>query len=106
MLQRILQIRKSLNLTQKDFSNKIGLKQSSYCDIEKGRCAITERTIIAICSKFNVNEDWLRNGSGEMFNFTDKRFKEFFDIYNNLSKPLQDFLFSTALELLKTQGKL
>lgn len=35
MLQRILELRKSLKLTQKEFSNNIGLKQSTYCDIEK-----------------------------------------------------------------------
>lgn len=106
MLQRILQLRKSLNLTQKDFSSNIGLKQSTYCDIEKGRCPITERTIISICAKFNVNENWLRTGIGEMFNIVDKKYQEFFSIFNNLSPVLQDFLYQTALNLLETQSKL
>lgn len=106
MNTRIKEIRKSLNITQEEFGNQIGLTRSVISEMENATAPILDRTIFLICSKFNVNEEWLRNGNGEMFNFTDKRFKEFFDIYNNLSKPLQDFLFSTALELLKTQGKL
>lgn len=74
--------------------------------LKNGRCPITERTIISICAKFNVNEEWLRNGNGEMFNIIDKKFNEFFEIYNNLSKPLQDFLLSMAKELLNAQNKL
>lgn len=27
----------------------------------------SERTIFDICEKFNVNQDWLRTGNGEMF---------------------------------------
>ena len=61
MNTRIKEIRKSLNLTQKEFGNAIGLK-SSISEIELGYAPITERTIIAICSKFNVNEQWLRTG--------------------------------------------
>lgn len=106
MNTRILNVRKSLNLTQKSFSSQIGLSHGSLSEIEKGKAPITERTIILICSKFNVNENWLRTGEGEMFNIIDKKFDEFFSIYNNLNEPLQDFLFSTAINLLDTQNRL
>lgn len=53
---------------------------------------------------------WMKNGyahgKGEMFNIVDKKFNEFFEIYNKLSKPLQEFLLATAKELLNTQNKL
>lgn len=62
MNTRIKELRNFLNLTQFEFSAKIGLKRSSLSDIERGNAPITDRTIIAICSQFNVNEDWLKTG--------------------------------------------
>lgn len=103
MNSRIIQIRKSLNLNQKYFADEIGMKQSSLSDIERGINSVTERTILIICSKFNVNENWLRNGVGEMFIEIDKKFNEFFDIFDKLSPPLQDFLIRVAKDLLDHQ---
>lgn len=74
--------------------------------MERGNAPITERTIIAICSKFNVNEDWLRYGTGEMFNTIEKSYNEFFDIFKKLNPVLQDFLIQTAKNLLDSQSKL
>lgn len=106
MNTRIKELRNYLNLSQKDFGNNIGLQHSSLSDIERGKAPVTERTIIAICSKFNVNEEWLKTGKGEMFNIEDEKFDQFFNIYNNLSDPLQEFLLNQAKELLKLQNKL
>lgn len=106
MNTRIKELRKVLNLTQTEFGAKIGLKPTSMCDIENGRCNVTERVIISICAKFSVNEEWIRTGSGEMFVNEDKKFKEFFEIYKTLTTPLQDFLIQVAKNLLDTQNKL
>lgn len=106
MNTRIKEVRKYLNLTQEQFAKEIGLKQSSYSDMENGNYQITERTIITICLKFNVNEDWLKTGKGEMFNNIDKKFNEFFEIYNNLNPVLQEFLLKSAKSLLDAQSKL
>lgn len=106
MNTRIKELRKFLNLSQRDFGAKIGLRGSSLSDIENGRCAITERVIISICAKFNVNEEWIRTGIGNMFVEDDKKFNEFFEIYKQLNKPLQDFLIQVCKDLLDTQGKL
>lgn len=62
MLQRFILLRNSLNLSQKELAQKIGVSPTTICDIEKSRCPITERTIISICARFNVNENWLRTG--------------------------------------------
>ena len=105
MNTRIKQLRNTLNLKQKEFGNIIGLK-SSISDIELGKAPVTDRTIIAICSKFNVNEEWLSTGNGEMFVQENKKFNEFFEIFKNLSPPLQDFLIQCAQNLLDTQQKL
>lgn len=106
MNERIIELRKSLNLSQTDFGKQIGISKSSVSDIEIGRISISERTIISICSKFNVNEEWLKTGNGNMFLEYDKKHDEFFSVFQNLKEPLQDFLIRTARDLLDTQNKL
>lgn len=67
MCDRIKQIRLTLGLTQSDFGSQIGLSQAGISALEKGIRNITDRNIQLICEKFNANEEWLRNGEGEMF---------------------------------------
>ena len=66
--ERIRQLRETLGLNQTDFSAAIGFSQSTITMIESGRREVQERHIKTICSAFNVNEEWLRTGEGEMFN--------------------------------------
>lgn len=106
MNQRIRTLRKTLQLSQKSFGEKIGLKQNAISYMEKPNVTITEQNIRSICSIFNVNESWLRNGEGKMFLDNEKKQKEFFDIFNELSPPLQDYLIMTAKNLLETQSKM
>lgn len=106
MNERVIELRKILNLTQEQFANKIGLKRTSLSSIELHKCNVSETVIISICSKFSVNETWLRTGEGEMFNIKDQKFQEFWNIYSKLSPPLQDFILTTIAELLNTQDKL
>lgn len=106
MNTRIRQLRLTLKLTLKDFGERLGLKPSTISDIEHCRCNISDRLIISICSRFNVNEEWLRTGEGLMFNSHDKKFDEFFEIYSHLDQPLQDFLIKTAKHLLEMQDLL
>ena len=106
MNTRIKILRTFLKLSQNEFGSQIGLKPSSLSDIENARCKVTERVIISICAKYNVNEEWLRFGKGNMFIEDDKKFNEFFEIYKTLSKPLQEFLIQSANNLLDLQDKL
>lgn len=68
MNTRIRELRKSLKLTQQELGNKIGLSKASIGNIENGIINLTDRNLSLICSTCNVNENWLRNGEGEMFN--------------------------------------
>jgi len=106
MNNRIRELRKALDLSQKEFAEKIGLKQNAISYMEKNGFTITEQNIKVICSQFNVNENWLRTGSGKMFLENEKKQKEFFDIFDELSPALQDYLIKTAKDLLDTQSKM
>ncbi|CEP39599.1 transcriptional regulator [[Clostridium] sordellii] len=68
MKERLRLLRKHLNLTQKDFAHSIGLKSASAIgNIELGFIELSDRNIKSICEEFNVNEEWLREGKGDMF---------------------------------------
>lgn len=67
MNERLKQLRKALDLTQRVFAERIGTKQNTIATYEMGRNNPSDPIIHSICREFNVNEDWLRNGSGEMF---------------------------------------
>ncbi len=65
--ERLKLLRTSLNLTQTAFAKSIGVAQSTLGMMEINKRELFERHIKTICSIYNVNEDWLRNGNGEMF---------------------------------------
>lgn len=67
MNTRIKQLRKTLSLTQSDFGAKIGLTGAAITRIEKGNNNPSEQTVLSICREFNVNEEWLRTGNGDIF---------------------------------------
>ena len=67
MNQRLRELRKALNLNQTEFGNRIGVKQSTITGYETGNRIPLDSVIISICREFNVNENWLRSGDGEMF---------------------------------------
>ena len=65
--ERLKKLRKTLDLTQQEFADKIGIKRNTMAQYEIGRNEPIDAVIISICREFNVNENWLRTGDGEMF---------------------------------------
>lgn len=72
MNERIKKLRRTLDLTQQEFADKIGIKRNSLANYETGRNTPIDAIVVSICREFNVNEEWLRNGTGEMFLPTDR----------------------------------
>ena len=67
MNSRIKEIRNFLGLTQKEFSESIKMSRSNLAGIENGSVNLNKRNIELICEVYNVNENWLKTGEGEMF---------------------------------------
>lgn len=67
MDKRLKKLRKELDLTQSAFADRIGMKQNTIATYEMGRSIPSDQAIRSICREFDVNEEWLRNGTGEMF---------------------------------------
>lgn len=106
MNSRIREIRKALNLTQKEFGDKLGFSQNSISSMEKGNGPVTKQTRAAICSRFRVNETWLDTGAGPMFLEENPKKREFFELFDKLSPVFQDTIVRMAKLLLGTQKKL
>lgn len=64
---RLKKLRKTLDLTQQAFADRIGMKQNTIAQYEMGRTIPSDAIIFSICREFNVNENWLRTGEGDMF---------------------------------------
>ncbi len=67
MKNRIKELRKALGLTQQEFADKCMIKRGAVANYEIGRNEPADSVIALICREFNVNEKWLRSGSGDMF---------------------------------------
>lgn len=61
---RISKIRNNFNKSQEEFGNILGVTKSTISLLETKKREPSERLIRDICREFNVNEDWLRHGTG------------------------------------------
>ena len=65
---RIRHLRKDvLKLTLDKFSKALGVSRSAISDIEGGRNALSNQMVMLMRKVYNVNEEWLRHGEGEIF---------------------------------------
>lgn len=67
MNKRVHELRKLLGLSMEKFGEKLGVGKVAISLIESGKNNLTERNVVLICETFNVNECWLRNGTGDIF---------------------------------------
>lgn len=67
MNERLKQLRKALKLNQVDFGAKLSLTGSAISRYESGVNAMADNIVLLICREFDVNEEWLRYGTGSMF---------------------------------------
>ncbi len=71
MNQRIRELRKTLGLTLEKFGDRVGVTRSCISNIEKGERNVTDQMFKSIVREFDVNPEWLRYGTGEMFQQSD-----------------------------------
>lgn len=104
--QRIKILRKSLNLTQKEFAQKICVSTSFQTLIELEQKKVLDRHIKLIVTVFGVNEVWLRTGEGEMFEkdtTPDFKITETVAMFKQLNPFFQDFILDQLRKLLENE---
>jgi len=99
--QRVKVIRNTLGLTQARFAEKIFMSTSHLAGIEGANKELNDRNIYLICSRFNVNEQWLRAGNGEMFSPADDKFSK---IFGQLNEDFQSYALMQLDALVKLQN--
>ncbi len=106
---RIVELRKKLNLKQKDVAQSLGVAISTVSSWEN-MSIIPENSIVSICLIYNVNESWLRTGEGEIFNPSPKVknldknevvVQYILDIANSLSDENRRILLNAAKKLME-----
>ncbi len=65
--QRIRKLRRELDITQLEFAERIGVSRANIGKYETGISEPSAAVLSLICREFDVREEWLRNGEGEMF---------------------------------------
>lgn len=105
---RFKSLREACKKNQEDFGRVIGISKSGISDIESGRRKVTEQHIIMLrnWTEFTINENWLRNGSGDMFRII----SEDEEVANYVSELLEDDgtnpVYGLIKEVMKTYIKL
>lgn len=100
---RINKVRKSLNLTLEKFGQNLGVTKTAISRLEKGERGCTEQMIKLICNEYNVNEEWLRNGTGEMFNVPED---EIASILSEIIENPESEFYQMVLQLAHTYAAL
>lgn len=71
---RVKELRIALELSQTDFSKKIGRSRSNIAKIESNETGVSDKLISDLVITYNASREWLETGSGDMFrrnNFKD-----------------------------------
>lgn len=89
MHERIKEIRNALGLTQQEFADAVKVKRNTVATYEMGRSVPSDAAIALICKQFEVNENWLRTGEGEMFVKKSKD-EQIAEMLGNIQKSSED----------------
>lgn len=65
--ERIALCIEKLGIKKTHFAQRLNVSQAFVTQMTKGVSRPSDRTISDICREFNVDEEWLRTGEGEMF---------------------------------------
>lgn len=66
MKERLKELRKKLNLTQRELAEKLGVKTSQVGNWEGGRYKLSPARIAQICAALHVRREWFETGEGDM----------------------------------------
>lgn len=103
MNERIKTLRKALGLTLEKFGERLGVSKVAISLIESGKNSVTDQMFKSICREFNVNEEWLRDGTGDMFKEPDDEVAE---LVSNLLEEPETAFHSMILNIMRTYEQL
>jgi transcriptional regulator with XRE-family HTH domain len=104
--ERIKALRESLGISQREFCKLLSLSGGYITSVETGAREANDRLVKLIVSEFNVNEEWLVSGTGQMFDTktNDERTARLVAVFNELPQKYQDVIFGVIDLLRKTKN--
>ena len=105
MNERIKVIRRTLELTQQEFADKLGIARNNIAGYETSKRSPSDAVISLICTKFNVNENWLRTGNCEIFVQRSEE-EEIANLVYDLLDPNDDDFYNAVLALVQAYSDL
>lgn len=108
MNNRIKLLRKELGITLEQFGGRVGVTRAAISNIETGKRKVTDQMIKSICHEFNVRDEWLRFGTGNMFETLSKEEQVaalLGDIFTDRESEIYEFRLSVLRELGKLDEK-
>ena len=101
---RIKYLRKNeLCLTMEKFGEKLGVKKNTVSQWESDTNKLPDQMFKSICREFNVNEEWLRNGTGDILIIPED---ETASLVEDLLTDKDNLTYRAILSLVKTYQQL
>jgi transcriptional regulator with XRE-family HTH domain len=95
--QRISEVRRALGYTQEQFAAGIKISKTYQGHIERNERRVNDRMINTIAMIYGVSEEWLKTGTGDMFDkFDDFRLEQITHNFKKLDAKAQEY----ALKLI------
>lgn len=105
--QRIKELRLKLGLSQAKFAKAISISNGYIAGLELGNRHVNERLIKLICITFNVREEWLKTGDGNMFNEEPSQLAELaYSTFKELKPEYQEYVLKQMDQLLEIQNRM
>lgn len=103
--QRIKEIRRTLNLSQREFAKAVYASNGYLAEIETGHIQPNDRFIHLVEKTFSVNKDWLLTGRGAMFKSADEdKLERMTNLFTELLPEFQDFVLKQIDQLIELQS--
>lgn len=101
MKDRLKQLRQSLSIKQRELAERLGVQVGLIGNWESGARPIPKTRIYQICKEYNVREEWLTTGEGEMFVKAETFKDQMKAMFNELSPENQAIWLECAAEIVK-----
>jgi len=99
-------VRKALNLTQREFADRILVATGFIALMETGNRNVNPRIMKLVSNTFNVDLEWLETGKGTMFSSeTDQEVNEIINLYKQLNPFFRKFIIKQLRELSKFKNE-
>lgn len=103
--ERLAIARKTLQLTQREFAEKISVSKGFVAYMEVGERKVNPRIIKLASSIFGISIRWLETGEGAMFyHDTEQEIEEIISLYKQLNPFFRQFIIRQLRELIEYEA--